>query len=66
MSRLLKAHEVAERLGVSRHRVYELIRTRKLPAVYLGRSVRVDAEVLEEWIRRGGTAAQEMDGADAS
>ena len=66
MSRLLKVPEVAERLGVSRHRVYELIRKRKLPAVYLGRSVRVDAEVLEEWIRRGGTAAQERDGADDS
>jgi excisionase family DNA binding protein len=56
-ARLLTAPEVAERLGVRLHRVYELIRTNRLPVVRLGRNIRVDPGALESWIANGGTAA---------
>ena len=54
MSTLLHFPEVAERLGVSLQRAYELGRDRIIPTVRLGRQVRVDASELEEFIKRGG------------
>ena len=34
--------------------VYKLVRTGALPAVHLGRIVRVPAEALEQWLAAGG------------
>lgn len=56
MSRFLTADEVAEELRVRRDRVYQLAREGILPVVRLGRTIRVDREVFEEWTRRGGQA----------
>lgn len=42
--------EVAEVLGIGRSRAYEMIREGQLPIVRLGRSVRVPADRLREWI----------------
>lgn len=47
---LLRPMEVAEVLGIGRSRAYELIREGQLPTVRLGRSVRVPADRLREWI----------------
>jgi excisionase family DNA binding protein len=54
-STLVTARVVADRLGVSTHRVYELVRTGQLPSVRLGRSVRIDPVALEGFIAGGGT-----------
>lgn len=54
--RLLRVAEVASILATSTPRVYALIRDGLLPAVRLGRQVRVAPDVLEEWIRTGGQA----------
>lgn len=51
ISKLLKAQDVAELLSVSRSFAYALMQSGKLPTVHLGRSVRVRAEDLEEFIR---------------
>ena len=54
---LMTAEEVAGVLGVSRQRVYALIREGVIPSgvsVQLGRQVRVNPDALEEWIRAGG------------
>ena len=51
---LMKIPEVAEHLGVSVQRAYELARRNLIPAVRIGRQVRVDANKLDEWIKRGG------------
>jgi excisionase family DNA binding protein len=59
---LLRAAEVAAVLGVGRSTVYELIVRGELPAVRIGRLVRVPAPALERWIDRrtsGGRAAEE-------
>lgn len=37
-------------LGIGRSRAYEMIREGQLPIVRLGRSVRVPADKLREWI----------------
>ena len=57
--KLLKAETVAEILNISPARVYELIRLDILPAVKLGRQVRVEESLLEAWIAEGG---QELPG----
>ena len=59
MMKLVDAGRVAEILGVSQARTYELARTRILPdgvVVRLGRQIRFDEQSLVEWIRGGGEA----------
>lgn len=54
--RLLRAEEVAEALGVAKSRVYDLVHAGLLPAVRLGRQIRIDEEALRDWVRNGGRA----------
>ena len=54
---LHKITAVAERLNVSRWRAYDLIAKGHLPAVKLGRAVRVSPRALADFIAGGGTAA---------
>ncbi|HEY7913814.1 MAG TPA: helix-turn-helix domain-containing protein [Blastocatellia bacterium] len=54
-TRLLRVPEVAGIIDTTTARAYELIRLGILPAVKMGRQVRVDANALEEWIRNGGS-----------
>ncbi len=49
---------LAERLGVTKHRAYDLVRSGVVPAVRLGRQVRVEESTLERWIASGGTNSQ--------
>ncbi len=53
---LLTAAQVADALGVSKARVYDLIRQRLLPACHLGRQLRVEEAALREWVAGGGQA----------
>jgi excisionase family DNA binding protein len=48
--RLMRGVEVAEILGVSRGRAYQLMKDGTLPVVRIGRSVRVPSTELEKWI----------------
>ena len=51
---LLSIPQVAQRLGICRAQVYRLINASaddRLPAVHIGRSVRISSRTLEEWIR---------------
>lgn len=47
---LLRAEEVAEVLAVARSTVFELLRNGDLPAVRIGRAVRVSRKALDRWI----------------
>jgi excisionase family DNA binding protein len=51
---MLTMQEVAERLGVSLQRVYEMGRTGVLPIVRMGRQIRVEEGRLMSWIESGG------------
>jgi len=51
---LLNVPRVAPRLQASQKIVRRLISQKQLPSVRIGTLIRVDAEVLEEWIRNGG------------
>lgn len=54
--RLLNMQEVAERLGVSLQRAYEMGRSGLLPVVRLGRQMRVEEGRLVAWVEGGGRA----------
>jgi excisionase family DNA binding protein len=56
MERLLKPAQVAGILGVSRAWIYELIALDAIPSVRIGRTVRVPADSLNEWIHKRKTA----------
>jgi excisionase family DNA binding protein len=55
--RLLHMDEVAQRLGVSLQRAYELGRQGILPIVRMGRQMRMEEHRLVEWIESGGSSA---------
>lgn len=55
--RLLRAEEVAERIGMRTDYIYALARRDQIPHVRFGRSLRFRAEAIEDWLRereRGG------------
>ena len=49
---LLTVPEVAQRLKMSKSKVYLLCQRGKIPTITLGKSVRVPRDELEEWLRR--------------
>jgi excisionase family DNA binding protein len=49
---LLRVREVAERLGVTPSRVYQLTRSGEIPSVRVGGALRIPREAWEEWLDR--------------
>ena len=48
---LLHAIDVAERLSIGLSKAYELLATGAIPSIRIGKSVRVDPDALEAWLR---------------
>ena len=59
-ARLLTVGEVATILRVHPNRVYELAARRTLPVVRVGRLLRFNLGVLQQWIESGGTQTAEV------
>jgi excisionase family DNA binding protein len=57
---LLRAEEVAQLLGVGRSKVFEMIRSRELPMIRMGRSVRVPPPELSEGDRQRLSFLEDM------
>jgi excisionase family DNA binding protein len=54
--RLLVANEVAGILRIDKQRLYELVRTGKIPVIRLGeRQYRFSADAVRRWIEDGGS-----------
>lgn len=49
---LLRIPDAAVRLSVGRSTLYEMLQRGDLPAVHLGRSVRIPAAALRAWVER--------------
>jgi len=49
---LLRPEEAARELGIGRSKTYDLLRRGEIPSIRIGRSVRVHASKLREWIER--------------
>jgi excisionase family DNA binding protein len=56
-SELLRVSEVAELLGVSASRIYQLLAARELPSVRVGGAIRVPRSAWESWIKSRSEAA---------
>lgn len=55
-TKLLKADAVAELLDVSKQRVYELTREKKIPFIQVGdRQYRYSETAISRWLENGGT-----------
>lgn len=64
--KLLRMSEVAALIDTSLPRAYELVRLGMIPGVVrLGRQIRVNPDVLAEWITQGGSipSSAVLDGA---
>jgi excisionase family DNA binding protein len=48
---LLRASDVAVRLGVTSNRVYQLIAARAIPAVRIGGAIRIPRAAWETWLK---------------
>jgi len=57
VKRLLTCKQVAERYVVSIETVWEWVRSKKLPAILIGRNYRIRPEDLEEFERQYETKA---------
>jgi excisionase family DNA binding protein len=55
---LVRPMEVAEALGVSRSKIYELIASGAMPSVRIGKSVRVSVDELRKWVRSHSSGSQ--------
>lgn len=59
--KLLKVYRVAQLLDATERHVRKLIADGDLPAIRIGRQLRVSEEALEAWIKAGGS--RKSDGA---
>lgn len=50
--------EVADIMRLSQGRVYEAIRQRLMPAVRIGRQVRIERGAFHDWVDRGGAVLE--------
>ena len=48
---LRRPDEVAQSLQIGRSRVYEMISSQLLPSIRIGRTVRVPADKLRDWVK---------------
>ncbi len=49
---LLRVSEVAEQLSVARSKAYVMVQTGELPSVKLGKSIRVPAAAVSDYVQR--------------
>lgn len=52
---LLRPEEAARELGIGRSKTYDLLRRGEIPSIRIGRSVRIPASKLRDWIERQGS-----------
>ena len=57
---ILIADEAAKLLRVSKQRIYELVRTNKIPTIRIGeRQFRFSKQALERWLENGGNVKRD-------
>lgn len=57
----LSVRKVADRIGAHKYTVYRLIKAGKLEAFHVGQQLRVDPDVLDEFIAKGGATSIDAD-----
>ncbi|MBX3168162.1 MAG: helix-turn-helix domain-containing protein [Candidatus Eremiobacteraeota bacterium] len=64
--KFLTVTEMAETLGMTTGRVYEVLRLGLIPAVRIGRQVRVEEQAFKDWVAKGGQTYAHLDKTRAS
>ncbi|MCW5868182.1 MAG: helix-turn-helix domain-containing protein, partial [Candidatus Eremiobacteraeota bacterium] len=59
--KFLTVTEMAETLGMTTGRVYEVLRLGLIPAVRIGRQVRVEEQAFKDWVAKGGQTYAHLD-----
>jgi excisionase family DNA binding protein len=59
--RLLTLREVAQYLRVHPGTVYRLVKSGQLQAARVGRDLRFDSRVVDDWVAKGGTGGSRSD-----
>jgi excisionase family DNA binding protein len=59
---LWDARQVAHWLGIHRTRLYQLVRTDRIPHLRVGRVVRFDPKVITTWAHAGGWTSPSVQG----
>lgn len=54
---LLTVPEAAKVLRISRNKAYDLVRQGLIPAVHLGKNIRIPRQALDRWIAEQSTAS---------
>jgi excisionase family DNA binding protein len=54
---LLKVEQVADRLNLGRAKTWQMVMAGEIPSLTIGRSRRVPAAALREWVERQATEA---------
>lgn len=54
---MLKPAEVAEAIGISRSKAYELLQRGEIPSIRVGSAVRVPVDALKAWIAKQASHA---------
>lgn len=57
--RTYSVKDLQDYLGIGRTTAYELVNSKGFPAFRIGKKILVNAEGLEEWIKKGGTISNE-------
>jgi excisionase family DNA binding protein len=52
--RFFTVPEIADLLQMKRERVYEAVRLGLVPAVHIGRQIRIEQKAFVDWVRDGG------------
>jgi excisionase family DNA binding protein len=56
--KLLKVLEVADILSIGRTKAYQLVKSKEIPSVGVGRCVRIHPDALAEYINKQGASAK--------
>jgi excisionase family DNA binding protein len=56
--KLMTVREVADILSIGRTKAYQLIKSKEIPSIGVGRSVRVHPDALAEYINKQGAPAK--------
>lgn len=56
---MLSVYDVQGKLGLSRQGAYILVNRPEFPKVRAGRKILIPSDRFDEWMRKGGTAANE-------
>jgi excisionase family DNA binding protein len=51
----MNVYEVAQQLGISRPKAYELVKQEGFPAIFLGKRIIVPVAAFQEWLNNNAT-----------